>query len=105
MTMARVFALVGQLRRESEVPVVFYTYYNLVFANGVEAYVKSARAAGVDGMLVLDLPPEEAGEVAAASGPACAPAPACAPDLSRRAAEVRRLSGRRHGRRAMVGGH
>jgi tryptophan synthase alpha chain len=46
---------------------VFYTYYNLVFANGVEAYVRAAQAAGVDGMLTLDLPPEEAGEVMAAS--------------------------------------
>jgi tryptophan synthase alpha chain len=44
------------------VPIVFYTYYNLVFSNGVDAYVKAAKAAGVDGILVLDLPPEESGE-------------------------------------------
>jgi len=37
-----------------------------VFSNGVDAYVKAAKAAGVDGILTLDLPPEEAGEVAAA---------------------------------------
>jgi tryptophan synthase alpha chain len=49
------------------VPIVFYTYYNLVFANGVEAYVRAARAAGVDGILTLDLPPEEAGEMLAAA--------------------------------------
>lgn len=66
MTAARVFELVRRIRSFSEVPIVFYTYYNLVFANGVEAYVKMAREAGVDGMLTLDLPPEEAGEVAAA---------------------------------------
>lgn len=66
MTAARVFELVRRIRETSQVPIVFYTYYNLVFSNGVEAYVREAKAAGVDGMLTLDLPPEEAGEVVAA---------------------------------------
>lgn len=66
MTAARVFELVKRIRAFSQVPIVFYTYYNLVFANGVEAYVRAAREAGVDGLLTLDLPPEEAGEVVAA---------------------------------------
>jgi tryptophan synthase alpha chain len=66
MTAARVFELVRRIRESSEVPIVFYTYYNLVFSNGVDAYVKSARAAGVDGLLILDLPPEESGEAAVA---------------------------------------
>jgi tryptophan synthase alpha chain len=66
MTAARVFELVRRIRETSQVPVVFYTYYNLVFSNGVEAYVRAAKAAGVDGMLTLDLPPEEAAEVLAA---------------------------------------
>ena len=63
MTASRVFELVRRIREFSQVPVVFYTYYNLVFANGVDAYVRAAREAGVDGLLTLDLPPEEAGEV------------------------------------------
>ena len=68
MTTARVLELVRRLRAEfPAAPLVFYTYYNLVFANGVEAYVRAAQAAGVDGMLTLDLPPEEAGEVMAAA--------------------------------------
>jgi len=67
MTAERVFALVRAVREFSEIPIVFYTYYNLVFAHGVEAYVRSAREAGVDGMLTLDLPPEEGGEVAIAA--------------------------------------
>ena len=67
MTAARVFELVRKIREFSEVPVVFYTYYNLVFSNGTEAYVKAAKAVGVDGMLVLDLPPEESAEFAAAA--------------------------------------
>ena len=68
MNAARVFELVRRLRAEfPDAPIVFYTYYNLVFANGVDAYVRAAAAAGVDGMLTLDLPPEEAGEVQAAA--------------------------------------
>jgi tryptophan synthase alpha chain len=67
MTSARVFELVRRVRKSSEIPIVFYTYYNLVFSNGVGDYLRAAAAAGVDGMLTLDLPPEEAKEVAAAS--------------------------------------
>jgi len=67
MTCARVFELVRTLRSDHpDTPIVFYTYYNLVFTHGVDAYVRAAKAAGVDGMLTLDLPPEEAGEVLAA---------------------------------------
>jgi tryptophan synthase alpha chain len=66
MTASRVFELVRRIREFSQAPLVFYTYYNLVFANGVENYVRAARQAGVDGILTLDLPPEEAGEVSVA---------------------------------------
>lgn len=66
MTAERVFELVRRIREFSQVPIVFYTYYNLVFSGGVDAYVKAAQAAGVDGILTLDLPPEEAGEMLAA---------------------------------------
>lgn len=62
MTVARVLELVRRVREFSQAPIVFYTYYNLVFANGLDAAVRSAKEAGADGMLVLDLPPEEAGE-------------------------------------------
>ena len=63
MTQEQVFALVRRLRAKSDTPIVFYTYYNLVMASGVDHYVKAAKAAGVDGLLTLDLPPEEAEEV------------------------------------------
>jgi tryptophan synthase alpha chain len=66
MTAARVFELVKRLREKSSVPIIFYTYYNLVFSNGVDGYVRAAKEAGVDGMLTLDLPPEEADEMLAA---------------------------------------
>jgi tryptophan synthase alpha chain len=67
MTTARVFELVRRVRAASAVPIVLYTYYNLVFSNGVDAFVRAAREAGVDGMLTLDLPPEEGAELAEAS--------------------------------------
>ena len=67
VTAADVLGLAADLRAEFPgVPLVFYTYYNLVFANGVDAYVKAAAEAGVDALLTLDMPPEESDEVAAA---------------------------------------
>lgn len=66
MNKEKCFELVRRIREFSEVPIIFYTYYNLVFTNGVEAYIAEAKAAGVDGILTLDLPPEESGEIAAA---------------------------------------
>jgi tryptophan synthase alpha chain len=66
MTPARTLELVREIRKFSQVPIVFYTYYNLIFANGVAAAVQAAKDAGVDGLLTLDLPPEEAGELQAA---------------------------------------
>lgn len=66
MTAKRVFELVHRLRTEfPQTPIVFYTYYNLAFSNGVDAYVSAAKTAGVDGILTLDLPPEEGAEMAA----------------------------------------
>jgi len=67
MDRERVFELVRRLRAEfPQAAIVFYTYYNLVFCNGVDAYLRDASAAGLDGILTLDLPPEEAGEQLAA---------------------------------------
>ncbi|MBE7538800.1 MAG: tryptophan synthase subunit alpha [Opitutaceae bacterium] len=64
MTSEHVFELVRRLRAEfPRVPIAFYTYYNLIFSNGSEAYLASAKQAGVDAILTLDLPPEEAGEL------------------------------------------
>jgi tryptophan synthase alpha chain len=65
-TSARVLELVKAIREFSEVPIVFYTYYNLVFAQGSDVYAQRAKAAGADALLTLDLPPEEAGEHLAA---------------------------------------
>jgi tryptophan synthase alpha chain len=67
MTESKVFRLVRRLREITEIPIVFYTYYNLVFANGLERYVRLAKEAGLDGLLTLDLPPEEADDLLKAS--------------------------------------
>jgi len=66
MTPTRTLELVREIRKFSQVPIVFYTYYNLIFSNGVAATIRAAKEAGVDGLLTLDLPPEEAGELEAA---------------------------------------
>ena len=57
---SHVFELIRLLRKQTEKPIVIYTYYNLIFAKGIEEYVRVAKDAGVDGILTLDLPPEEA---------------------------------------------
>lgn len=62
MNSERGLDLVRAVREFSQVPIVFYTYYNLVFAQGSDAYTEKAKAAGADGILTLDLPPEEADE-------------------------------------------
>lgn len=67
MTMEKVFDLARRVRMFTDIPIVFYTYYNLVFHNGIENYIARARQAGVDGILTLDLPPEEATETIEAS--------------------------------------
>lgn len=58
-TPAGVLATVSEIRRFSEIPLVLYIYYNLMHRVGVETFIRDASAAGVDGLLVLDLPPEE----------------------------------------------
>jgi len=50
---------VSAIRRESQIPIVLYIYFNLIHRRGIERFVQDAAQAGVDGLLVLDLPPEE----------------------------------------------
>lgn len=63
MTQEKVFQLVRDIRQFSDIPIIFYTYYNLIYFHGVENYVKKAKEAGLDGLLTLDLPPEEADDL------------------------------------------
>jgi tryptophan synthase alpha chain len=59
-TLARVLETVATLRAHTRVPLVLMTYYNPVLAVGLEAFARSAADAGVDGVIVVDLPLEEA---------------------------------------------
>ena len=57
-----VVGLVKRLRADTQIPLVLFTYYNPVLAYGAESFAHDAAEAGVDGVLCVDLPPEEAGE-------------------------------------------
>jgi tryptophan synthase alpha chain len=59
----KIFRLVEDLRKKTDVPLVFLSYYNPIFHYGVEKFVGDATQAGVDGVIVADLPPEEAKEI------------------------------------------
>jgi len=50
---------VREIRRVSEIPIVLYTYLNPIFRFGIDNFHQAAADAGVDGLLILDLPPEE----------------------------------------------
>ncbi len=58
-TPPKVLETVAAIRRESQIPVVLYIYFNLIHRYGLEKFIQEAAKAGVDGLLVLDLPPEE----------------------------------------------
>lgn len=60
-TPAGVLETVKAIRRESSIPIVLYIYFNLMHRQGLEKFIQAAAAAGVDGLLTLDLPPEESG--------------------------------------------
>jgi tryptophan synthase alpha chain len=62
---ADVLSVVTDARRETDVPIVLFSYYNPLLQYGAERLCADAKRAGVDGMLVTDLAPEEAGDFAA----------------------------------------
>lgn len=62
VTFGSVLNLVAGLRRRSALPLVLFTYYNPLLRYGLARAAAAAADAGVDGVLVTDLPPEEAGE-------------------------------------------
>ncbi|WP_404827033.1 tryptophan synthase subunit alpha [Desulfuromonas versatilis] len=62
-TLPGILQMVARVRRHTNVPIILMGYYNPVFRYGAERFAKDAAAAGVDGLLLVDLPPEEAGEI------------------------------------------
>jgi tryptophan synthase alpha chain len=64
MTLRRTLAMVRALRRADEAtPIVLMGYYNPIYRYGAEAFASDAVAAGVDGVIIVDLPPEEDAEL------------------------------------------
>jgi tryptophan synthase alpha chain len=66
MSLSKTLRLAAELRKTVETPIVLFSYYNPFFKYGLERLAKEASEAGVDGLLVVDLPPEEAGPLTAA---------------------------------------
>jgi len=63
-TVKKTLSLVKEFRTgDSATPIVLMGYYNPIYAYGVDAFLKDAVAAGVDGLIIVDLPPEEDGEL------------------------------------------
>ena len=61
MNLTQTLEMATRLRAESDIPILLFGYYNPLFKYGLDRLAKAAAAAGVDGLLVVDLPPEEAG--------------------------------------------
>ncbi|MFW5845342.1 MAG: tryptophan synthase subunit alpha, partial [Planctomycetota bacterium] len=58
-TVRGVLEAVRRMRSRCQIPLVFFTYINPILAYGMEAFARDAAAAGADGVLPLDLPPEQ----------------------------------------------
>ncbi len=64
-SLIRVLELVKAVRADVRAPIVLFTYYNPVLQFGLPAFAETAAKVGVDGVIVIDLPPEEAAPLAA----------------------------------------
>ncbi len=62
-TVDTVFAIVRELREKTGVPIVFLVYYNMVYHRGIDRFYREAHEAGVDGVLIADMPIEESDDV------------------------------------------
>lgn len=64
VTLGRTLAMVRDFRKEDDVtPVILMGYFNPILSYGVESFCNEAAASGVDGLIVVDVPPEEADEI------------------------------------------
>jgi len=62
-SLPRVLEFVAEARRDLEIPVILFGYYNPIFCYGPSRFARDASDAGIDGLLVVDLPPDEADEL------------------------------------------
>ncbi len=61
-TLQKILATVGKIRKKSRIPLVLMSYYNPILKMGLDVFAKRSVTAGVDGVIIPDLPPEEAGD-------------------------------------------
>ena len=61
-TLKKVLNLVKEIRKDSDIPLILMTYFNPVFKFGIESFVRDAVRNGVDGVIIPDLIPDEAGD-------------------------------------------
>ena len=66
MSLSKSIRLAAELRKTVDTPIVLFSYYNPFFKYGLDRVAREVAEAGVDGLLVVDLPPEEAAPLAAA---------------------------------------
>lgn len=59
MSLSKVLDLAARLRLKTDTPLLLFSYYNPLFKYGLERLANAAQSAGVDGLLIVDLPPEE----------------------------------------------
>jgi tryptophan synthase alpha chain len=63
-TLGRTLAMVSEFRQtDSDTPVILMGYYNPIYVYGVQRFIADAANAGIDGLIVVDLPPEECDEL------------------------------------------
>lgn len=60
VTLKKIIPFVKNLRQHTQIPIILMTYYNPIFKYGEEQFIKDAVNAGVDGVIIPDLPPDEA---------------------------------------------
>ncbi len=58
-----IFACIGRVRTNTQIPLVFLVYYNTIFAYGIERFINACKEAGIDGLIIPDLPMEEKEEL------------------------------------------
>ncbi|MGB0968868.1 MAG: tryptophan synthase subunit alpha, partial [Halocynthiibacter sp.] len=64
MTLQKTLDLATEFRKEDDTtPIVLMGYYNPIYSRGVDTFLADAKAAGIDGLIVVDLPPEEDSEL------------------------------------------
>lgn len=62
-TLAKLFQMVVEIRKETEIPLIFMMYLNSIFRAGIDNFFKKCQEVGIDGVIIPDMPYEENGEI------------------------------------------